>query len=233
VPPNFYDNAIYSAGDVDLNGSAYSITGKVRYADSIDNTDNIVGEITQDSTISPLARLDFEQLRTISTAQGNLYDEERLDDGDAYPTTFWYTRGDDSVDNDSDGSIDEADEWVPNVVYVEGDLTLNGNIGTIGGFFVVVGDVINTPDISQDAIINGRGQIEGAIYTRGIFRVNGGGGNLNVNGGVWSGELARLNGNATVTYNYDYMHAIDLLNIDADFQVESWRESNNPWPLTP
>jgi len=228
VPANFYDNAIYSAGDIDLNGNSYSVTGDVRYADDCDNPDNITGNVTEDPTISPLARLDYQQLLTISQSQGNVYDGSRLQDikngSDSFPPSFWYSPPTDPGDPTT---------GIPNVVYVTEDLQLNGNIGTIGGFFVVVGDVVTNPDDVQDATINGNGTIEGAIYTRGEFRINGGGGNLNINGGVWAGEEARLNGNAHVTYNYDYMKAIEALNIDTDAQITSWKEQGSSYELVP
>ena len=224
IPLGFYDKAIYSAGDVDLNGDRYTIDGDVVYAGDIDNTGNITGTVTQDSTISPLALLDFSQLLAVSQAQGNYYDAARIGSGDPFPGSFWYTTPTDPLDPTT---------GVPNVVYITEDLTLNGSVGTIGGFFVVVGDVITNPNDIQDATINGSGQIEGAIYTRGTFRVNGGAGNLNVNGGVWAGEEARLNGNAHVAYNDFYMSSIEGLSIDASAQITSWKEQSNPYQLTP
>jgi len=224
IPANFYDNAMYSAGDVDFNGTSYSVEGNIRYADDIDNTGNVTGEITNDPTISPLALLDFPQLLTISQGQGNVYDQARLQANESFPSSFWYSPPTDPSDPTT---------GVPNVVYVTEDLKLNGNIGTVGGFFVVVGDVITSPDDVQDATINGTGQVEGAIYTRGEFRINGGGGNLNVNGAVWAGEEARLNGNAHITYNSDYLSALAVLGMDAGAQVISWREQVNPYSLSP
>jgi hypothetical protein len=45
-----------------------------------------------------------------------------------------------------------------------------------------------------------------------------------VDGGVWAGTQARLNGNATVTYNSTYMNAIQAMNINASVQLVLWRE---------
>lgn len=230
IPSNFYGNAIYSAGAVDLNGNAYSITGDILYADEIDNTGNVNGTITQDPSITPLARFDFEQLRALSSGQQNVYVVSgnnlvnEATGSENFPSSFWYSPPTDP---------DDPTTGTPNIVYIEGDLQLNGNIGTIGGFFVVVGDVINNPGETYDATVNGNGQIEGTIYTRGEFRINGGGGNLNVNGGVWAGEEARLNGNAHVSYNNSYMSAIENLNLNADVQITSWRDTQNPYHLTP
>ncbi|OGX24216.1 MAG: hypothetical protein A3J51_01455 [Omnitrophica WOR_2 bacterium RIFCSPHIGHO2_02_FULL_45_21] len=230
IPPNFYDNAIYSAGEVDLNGNSYSITGDIRYADEIDNTGNVNGTITQDNSINPLARFDFQQLRALSSGQQNVYvisgnnlvNEATGEQG--FPGSFWYSPPTDP---------DDPATGTPNIVYIEGDLQLNGNIGTIGGFFVVAGDVINNLGATYDADVNGRGQIDGAIYTRGEFRINGGGGNLNINGGVWAGEEARLNGNAHVAYNNTYMSALGSLNLTADVQISSWKDTQNSYQLTP
>lgn len=229
IPADFYDYAIYSAGEADLNGNAFSVGNNepppdnkaILYGATIDTShpENISGITTYDASASPLALLDFQQLRSLSAAQGNVYDAARLNNikkgQDSFPPSFWYSSG------------------VPNIVYVEGDLVLNGNIGTIGGFFVVAGDVLTNPDAEYDATINGNGMVEGAIYTRGEFEVNGGGGNLNINGGVWAGQEAELNGNAAVTFNREYMSAIEALGINAGVQVSSWKDSQNPYTLSP
>ncbi len=220
IPNDFYENAIYSAGLVDFNGNAYTVDGKVRYAEEIEYSSNHVnGTITEDPSINPLAMLDFQQLRSMSAAQGNVYDAARLDNvkknKEVFPGSFWYSEG------------------APNIIYVDGDLTLNGNIGTIGGFYVVAGDVLTDPDATQDATLNGNGMVSGVIYTRGEFKINGGAGRLNVNGGVWAGEEAELNGNADVTYNKTYMDAIRALNINVQAQVTTWKDTQNPYQLTP
>lgn len=212
IPSNFYDNAIYSGGNVDLNGSAYTIDGDVVYYSEIDNTGNVTGSVTQDDSASPLAMLDFEDLYNKSLAQGNVYDEQRLQT-DPLPTIFW------NIPPNVDPNYPQG---IPNFVYVETDLVLNGNIN-IGGFFIVVGDVLNNASAQYDAAINGNGQIDGCIYTRGEFRINGGAGGLNINGGVWSGTEIRINGNATIEYNQAYMDAI-AASVQAEAQTVSWRE---------
>ena len=177
IPLNFYTNALCSAGDIDINGDAANINGDVRYAGECDNPSLITGNVIPDSSIAPLALLDFQQLLTISQSQNNYYDEDRLDSGDSFPTSFWYSPPTDPNDSTT---------GTPNIIYITEDLELRGNIGTVGGFFVVVGDVVTSPDDVQDATISGNGQIEGMIYTRGAFRINGGGDNLNVDGAVWA-----------------------------------------------
>ncbi|MDD5431369.1 MAG: hypothetical protein PHO70_00055 [Candidatus Omnitrophica bacterium] len=218
IPADFYDNAIYSAGDITLNGNAYNINGNVRYAGSITSPSNITGTHTQDPAISPLAMLDFQQLLTISQSQNNVYAyvgnklKNTVSGSQNLPTSFWFSPG------------------VPNVVYIMGDLSINPSGGTVGGFIVVAGDVINDLTATQDTTLNGNGTVDGCIYTRGEFRVNGGGGgNLNVNGGVWAGELgARVNGSVNIGYNQTYMDALAGLNINPGVQVISWRDLQNP-----
>lgn len=240
IPSNFYDNALYSAQDVDLNGNSYSVTGNVTYANKIDySQNNINGTITQDASISPLALLDSQQLLNISQSQQNVYVQSdsklvnQATGSESFPNSFWIAVPRDGIDNDKNGQVDESGEPEPNVVYVQSDLVLKGDIGTIGGFFVVRGDVITNPARTYDATINGNGQIEGVIYTRGVFEVNGGGGGLNVNGGVWVGGETELNGNTHVAYNQTYMQAIKALNINPQAQIVSWRDRQNPYPVSP
>jgi type II secretory pathway pseudopilin PulG len=215
LPANFFGNALYSSGDVTFNGTAYDVNGdpspevgNVVYSGAISgDTSNVTGAVIPDSSISPLANLDYAQLREISAGQGNVYDEFRLST-DTLPGSFWF---------------DEA-AGIPNVVYVEADLTLKGNVGTVGGFFVVVGDVLTNPGVVEDTTISGNGQVDGCIYTRGVFRINGGGAGLNVYGGVWAGEEVILNGSASVTYHPEYMNAISGLSLSTDVQILSWQE---------
>lgn len=218
IPEGFYDNVIWVSANLDFNGNAYTADGNVVHGDTSppSNTSGVTGTITYDPAATPLPRLSFEQLHDIAQAQGNVYDEARLSGGpDVFPDSFWYTEPADPNDPTT---------GVPNVNYITTDLVLNGNIGTVGGFFVVVGDVITDPSASQDTTINGNGQVDGAIYTTGDFRVNGGGNGLNVSGGVWAGNEVRLNGNATLTYNLDYMKALEGMGLNADVQVVSWRD---------
>ncbi len=249
IPLNFYDYPIYSAGDVDFNGSSFSIEndalGKaVLYGGDkeIEHPENISGSIVPGDSVLP--RLNFEDVLEWSQGQtdtyavtGNVYDVSKsgkLVDPitkaeKALPATFWYI-----VDDiDGDGEVDDDENWVPNVCYINGDLSLKGTIGSVGGFLVVVGNVITNPDNIQDAEINGNGLIEGAIYTRGEFRVNGGGTGLNINGGVWGGTEIRLNGNADITYDEEYMNAIKGLEIEPEHQIIAWKDLQNPYPLTP
>ncbi len=220
IPPNFYDNAIYSADEIRLTGGASQVVGDVLTGSSetIEHAERIQGTVTHDPTASPLPRLDFRELYEIALRQGNIYDDARLRDiqrgWDAFPNTFCYLP-----------PLNPNTPCEPNVNYVTTDLVLNGNIGTIGGFFVVVGNVLTDPNAVEDTTINGNGQIAGVVYTTGEFRINGGGNGLNVDGGVFAGsEGVRLNGNATIQYNQSYLQAVENLHVNPDVQVVLWRE---------
>lgn len=217
IPPNFYDNATWVSQNLDLRGSAYQILGNVRHGDTTPSgTSGVTGTVTYDPATNPLPRLSFQQLFNIAQAQGNVYDAARLQGGPSvFPTSFWYQPPTDPNDPTT---------GIPNVNYVTTDLVLNGNIGTLGGFFVVVGNVLTDPSAVEDTTINGNGQIQGAIYTTGDFRINGGGNGLNVNGGVWAGDEVRVNGKSTISYDASYMSAIRAMNITADVQVISWQD---------
>jgi len=198
APPDFYTNAIYSAGVVNINGNAYSINGNVTTAYNISgSTSNINGTININSSVNPLMHLNFEQLKQISQTQGNYHDAGNL--SGPFPTSFFYNN------------------TTPNIVFLEGNLILRGN-DKVGGFFVVGGDV------EYDATLSGNVKVNGTIYTLGSITINGGGSGLNINGGLWSGEGIRINGGVTINYNQTYMQAISNLNITSEVQLENWRE---------
>lgn len=220
-PPDFYEYVIWAAQDFDLKGNSYSVTGKVKHGDTspTNNTGNVIGPIVYDPKANPLPKLSYQKLYEMAQGQGNVYDAARIGNGHGvFPTSFWYQAPTDPNDPTT---------GIPNINYITTDLVLNGNIGTIGGFFVVVGDVITNPSSVEDTTLNGNGRVAGAIYSRGDFRVNGGGARLNVDGGIWAGQQARLNGKVTMTYNWNYMHAIQGLNLEPDVTVISWSEREN------
>lgn len=227
LPDSFWDNAIYTSGNVRVNGSAFDLKGDVLYAGSLVpttlNPANFTGTATNDTSIAPLIKLDYEYLRAVAATQikadgsDNVYTAAEIaSKTPPLPTSFWFDQSDPNPAN-----------WVPNVVYLEDDLVLNGKIGTIGGFLVVVGDVITDPNATTATTINGTGYIDGCVYSTGEFRVNGGGGiGLNVLGGVWSGsDGVLLNGSVNIGYHKPYMDAIRyIINPSSIVQLISWRK---------
>jgi cytoskeletal protein CcmA (bactofilin family) len=207
-PSGFYDNTLCAAGNVAISGSSYSIVGDVTYAGTISSTSNITGTVTHDPSISPLAALDFTQLRTISQSQSNYHSASQL--SGPFPASFWY--------NETLG--------IPNVVFLEGNLTLHGN-SSVAGFFVVGGEV------TYDATLSGNVAVIGCIYTRGNLTINGGGNALNIDGGVWVGSQTTLHGGVALAYNQTYMDAVENLHINTNVQLTSWKDLQNPYVLTP
>jgi hypothetical protein len=224
TPANFFDNALYSANNIDINGTSYTVTGKALYANATTGAlDDICDggvcgaspTVTRDATISPLAQFDFAALRLIAASQvnantinnNNIYTAADISASNKFPQDFYYSPG------------------VPNVVYVEGDITFknqNTTDKTAGGFFIVVG---TDPTVSIDTTLSGNILVNGCIYTTGTFANSGGGSNSDVNGGIWSGEDIDLSGSVDITYNSEYMMAAKTLTLTmAAVQIFSWRE---------
>jgi len=202
IPENFYNNALYVAGNIliaSTPNNSCTITGNIIHGGEFINVTGNTYTSTHEPGISPLAGLSFNQLRAISQSQNNYHDAQHLDG--PFPASFWY----------------DEDAGIPNVVFLEGDLSLVGNT-PIGGFFVVLGGVGNT-------VISGDVTVNGCIYTLGSFIITGGNG-IHVNGGVWVGSTAVLSGSISIVYNAEYMQAIrDNMSVNADVQIISWQEA--------
>jgi len=212
IPPYFYDNAIYAAGNVNI-GSNCPVNGDVFSGGTIAGTVN--GTTTQDDpdlNNDGLPLLSFDELVQKSIDQG-WYDP--ITHTTTYPTASFY----------HDPISPTHPYGVPNVVFVNGDFTLVGGKQVVKGFIVVGGDTI------YDAEIGGNALIDGCLYTRGDIWLHGGGGKIiNVNGGIWAGGTVLLNGNEQIDYNKAYMDAIkEGLHPNFDVQVTSWRETQNPF----
>jgi len=217
IPNNFYDTVIWSESDINIKGGGRgnwaSVTGNVISGGTIYTkpanatiTNIITGNIsTNDSTADSLPLLDFAQLRYISKNQNNYHDSGNLTG--SFPGSFWYNQS----------------AKIPNIVFLEGDLVLSGNVN-VGGFFIVGGDSIYTTTIT------GTVGIDGCIYTPGEILVKGGGTNLNIDGGIWAGSVL-LDGSITLSYNQTYAQAVNDSNISTIVQIASWKDLNNTYKL--
>lgn len=209
APANFYNNVLYVSHDL---SKGKTIDGNVIYNGTNGSKASIKnGTFTKDSTASPLGLLNFQELRNISKNQHH-YNPNTVA-GNTWPTSFWYSPPSQS-----------NPIGTPNVVFIEGSLTVSGN-SSIYGFIIVGGET------TYDATISGNTSVVGAIYTIGNFTVNGGGNALNVDGGIWAGGSANLGGSGTFSYNKPYMDAIKNLGITMDVQFTSWEESQSPYPV--
>ncbi len=212
---NFWNNFIYSAGNVDFRGGAYSSTGDVRFAGSLLNGQNVpLANQKYDPSINPLVLLDFDYVKQIAVSQTRPDGHNNyFPSGDtSFPTSFWY---------------DEA-AGIPNVVYIEGDLRMSGG-QTIGGFIIVPGNYLDPTANPNNVLITGNASIEGCLYTRGYFSNRGGGNALNINGGIWAGNYVDIRGGIVGQNNQIYMDAIkNNINPSTEVQLISWREESVP-----
>jgi Tfp pilus assembly protein PilX len=217
IPAHFYDNAIYSAGNVTIgsncvvNGNAFSggtITGSVQSPYTKTENDPTLHE-------NGLPALSFDELRQKSIDQG-WYNP--VTQTTTYPASFYNI-----------APSPTYPEGVPNVVFVNHDFDLVGGKQVVKGFIVVGGDTV------YDAEIGGNASIDGCLYTRGNIWLHGGGGKIiNVAGGVWAGGTMLLEGNEQINYTLDYMDAIRVgLHPSTEVQIISWKDLQNPYVLTP
>jgi hypothetical protein len=217
IPPGFYDNAIYSAGNVSI-GSNCIVNGNVFSGGTVTGPVNGDPPTQNDPTLhnSGLPALTFAELRQKSIDQG-WYDPDT--GTTTYPTSFYNV-----------APTPPDDPGIPNVVFVNGNFTLVGGGQVVKGFIVVGGDMI------YNAEIGGNATVDGCIYTRGNIVLSGGGGpsRINVNGGVWAGGTVTMTGNEQIDFNQTYMNAIrDGLDPNTDVQIRDWRDAQNPYTLAP
>lgn len=226
LPADFWDYAVYSADDINANGNAYSVTGDaIAGGDIIYSQDHFDSGEFEDPSKNPLPYLNFDVIKAMAQSQSyfdancscyhdNYYTASEIGSV-PFPSTFYNVPPD---------PLDPTDLGTPHVVYIEGDLNLNGNWGNMGGFIVVVGDITT----GASAAINGNGWIDGVIYALGEMTINGGGGGINIDGGIFAADDVTLNGNTTVFFNQAYMDAIDGLNLPTGMTVLSWNEIASP-----
>ncbi len=171
---------------------------------------SIIGGTIKKNETFPM--LDFVTLRALAVGQNNLYTAADIANKKPFPASFWF----------DETTVPKT----PNIVYVETDLVLKGSIGTIGGFYVVAGDVItNTSPDPADTTIDGNGTIDGCVYTLGDFRINGGGNEgLEVKGGVWAQGEVELKGKGEIGCDMLYQNSI-IPKVTTTYKVNSWKET--------
>lgn len=229
LPSDFYDYALISAQDVTLDGTVVvtggelnnDLTGKgILYGESLTTNGTAVvvtdPSPTKDPSINPLPLLDLDWLRAKARAQGNYYDADRLaavaQKQDAFPALFYYQL---PTVNPLSGQI--ITPGVPNVVFVEGDLTLTGNT-VVGGFFVVANtaNADAEEDVTNEIGSRGTTVVDGVIYSLRNVKIAG---NAAISGAVWGARDVTVRGNAAVTYNSVFADAIQIMNPPPAIQV--------------
>jgi cytoskeletal protein CcmA (bactofilin family) len=220
---DFFSSALYSATDLTIKGSAYTIDGDVFYDQDSDidiqHPDNITGDINTGESVDFLSDIDYDILRDAAISQGlsDTYDHHVDPDtwqGSNLPSDFWY---------------DEA-AGMPNIIYVDGtgDIDMSGNMN-LGGFIVVA---------SGDCQISGTVYIEGCLLVLGDLNIVG---TVDVTGGVWaSGNISDeetdsdggviVKGSVGIVYEAGYMDALETLDFmtgeysSEGTRVLSWQE---------
>lgn len=213
TPTNFYnDTVLYSTNDINITNNAFDINGNVIYGDefNVKNPDNINGTNTSVPNAT-LPELNFAQLKYLSQRQGYYYNGTDIEPP-PFPTEFW---------NNQTAQIP-----IPNVYFWDTPLLLTLK-GSVGGLFIVGGG----GNVTNDIRIIGNVNVQGCIYATGQFRIDGGGGQLNIDGAVFAGN-ALINGGGTLAYNDTYMQIMQAWSSNVDsLTVTSWEDMDNTYNL--
>ncbi|MBC8550122.1 MAG: hypothetical protein H8D23_10755 [Candidatus Brocadiales bacterium] len=139
----------------------------------------------------PSPSLDSVVFKTLATEQGH-YHGGNYSAPDGYPNGSYYYSGS-----------------VPNIVYIEGDLTINGNIEIFGVYWIK----------GSTTVFNGNYRVNGIIICEGDLTMNGGGSlSPNMDGGIIQyGVSSTLTGNG--------------LPVDIDINEDYFRDMNNALPI--
>jgi hypothetical protein len=98
---------------------------------------------------------------------------------------------------------------VPNIVYVEGNLTINGNIEIFGVYWIK----------GNTTVFNGNYRVNGIIICEGDLTMNGGGSlSPNMDGGI-------------IQYGTDSLLTGNGLPVDVDINEGYFRDMNNALPI--
>jgi hypothetical protein len=227
IDADLYDKALVSEDFVvGTNSSQCIVDGGIWYRNTIEDVGH--GPTYPDATwdVMPdhihLPQFDFGQLDQFNDPTSGLmlvaYQQEQedglrhffltADDLNAnkhnMPSSFWF----------------DEENQIPNVIYITDSINLSGNY-EMGGLIIVRG----TTQIEQDASFGGNNTIYGVIFTHGRFNMHGGGNQpMNIIGGVFCGS-ASLKGQPNLTYNEEYMRAVEsFAAIRPRYVPTSWRE---------
>lgn len=215
--PIDFNYAIFASDTIDINGSANTVNGDIFAGNNIDCSPAACPGVTGDKTEQgqndyPFPALNMDQMKAIAISQGN-YFASTPDPADL-PTSFYHTPP-------AGGS-----PGVPNIVYIEGTLTLSGG-QTAGGLLIVAGDYADNPSNPQGNVtMNGNSMVDGVIYAMGNVTTNGGGSTSpTINGVIYSKSIVTLNGKPIVANNSEYTSNLDTAEFDTgEMSSSGWNE---------
>lgn len=215
--PIDFDYAIFASDTIDINGSANTVNGDIFAGNNIDCSPaacpGVTGTQTEEGDSNfPFPALNMDQMKAIAISQGNYFASTPA--ATDLPTSFYYTPP-------SGGSL-----GVPNIVYIEGTLTV-GSGQTVGGLLVVAGNYAANPGNPQgNMTMNGNAMVDGVIYAMGNVTTNGGGSTSpTINGVIYSKTIVTLNGKPIVENNSDYTDRLEAAEFDTgELDSSGWDE---------
>ncbi|MFH1954837.1 MAG: hypothetical protein ABIL06_24880 [Pseudomonadota bacterium] len=193
-PINGEDYALFTNGNLNLNGVAHDVdgndSGRVNYC-TTDGSPLQTTDVPQITNACECPEIDTPTLTSLADTQGTHYyvniDVAQIGGkvkttvfqppNDPVPTEFWN---------------DAPKNTVPNVIFVEGDFTATGNY-ELWGLYIVEGDVA----------LGGNVEVHGGIYATGT--VTWSHGNPYIEGTVFGcGGATRISGNVQIEYEAEY-----------------------------
>jgi hypothetical protein len=214
-----FDNAIFSATTININGAANTVTGNIFAGNNISCSPSSCPGVsgTKTSAANPsyaLPAIDMAAMKKIAQSQGNYF--ATAPSAASLPQSFYYTAP-------SGGNL-----GVPNVVYIESTLTLSGT-QKVGGFVVVAGNYATNPSSpGGNVTVSGSSKIIGSVYCLGTYTSNGGGSSgTTVDGVIYAKNTVTLNGKPSVTGNTTYINSLKAAQFAAgDVDGSQWNEIN-------
>jgi hypothetical protein len=163
---------VHTDGDIEgtgpPNNAHFDITNGSDNVTYGDGSDNVTSGNEAGIVYRPAQTLDEDVFKVLAADQGH-YHSGNFSATNNYPNGSYYYSGN-----------------VPNMTYVSGDLTINGNLNIYGVYWIK----------GNTTVFNGNYLIEGIIICEGDLTMNGGGTPPSMNGGIIQyGATSTLTGN--------------------------------------
>ncbi|MFH1451532.1 MAG: hypothetical protein ABII75_05175 [Candidatus Omnitrophota bacterium] len=231
-------------GDISGSGSNYQVNGDavIGTDGEFDESDHVSGDIVPQPEINLITPIVPAALTALSSS-GSISSTTTLSSGDykylninlsssdtltiVGPTNLYLT-GSTSISTSGTSSIviDPASSGAVNI-YFDGDVTLSGqgitNATNTPSNLILLG----TNSSEQDFSVSGQADFCGAVYAPTADMSISGQGTLC---GSFIGNDVSLSGNAAIHYDED----LEDMELDlGSYQVESWKDSQSPYAVTP
>ncbi len=219
--PIDFDYAIFASDTIDINGSANTVAGDIFAGNNIDcspaSCPGVTGSKTEEGDSDyPFPELNMDQMKAIAISQGNYFASTPT--ADELPADFYFT------------APSGGHPGVPNIVYIEGTLTV-GSGKTVGGLVIVAGDYATNPSSpGGNMTMNGNARVKGVIYALGNVTTNGGGTTSpTIDGVIYSQSIVTLNGKPVVANSSEYVNSLETSEFDTgEIRGSDWNEVEVP-----